>query len=183
MWPPHTIGVVVTETPIYYRYTSQKKVLKRFFFKNGFEKNFPALKNFLWFWLKNPIFSWFPWLEKVFKISPDFPDRREPWLCAHFLQLPRLKSSHSNSCLINRKCEWTLKAGIFELTHFSLSNTKQWCLLESASFAMNVKIRLSDLSSAQYEMRCNGNRCCITYKHTVLLTYKTAKQYVLPFNY
>lgn len=50
------------------------------------------------------------------------------------------------------------------LTHFSLSNTKQRCLLDSESLQMKVNILLSVLSSAQKDIRCNWQLCCTSWK-------------------
>ena len=44
----------------------------------SFEKKFPDLKIFPLILAENPVFPWFPWLEKVFKI---YPDRWKPCLC------------------------------------------------------------------------------------------------------
>ena len=70
MWPPLTIGVVFTETPIYYRYTYFPKVkpphLKSFFFLR--------LKVWKWFWKKFPDFKFPLILAENPPFSPDFPD-------------------------------------------------------------------------------------------------------------
>lgn len=47
-----------------------------------------------------------------------------------------------------------------EPTHFSLSNTKHRCLLDSESLQMKVKILLSVLSSAQNDILCSWQLCC-----------------------
>ena len=69
MLPALTIGVVFTETPIYYRYTSQKPCTFLLFIDPP-----TAGKLFPDFGRKTPVF---PWLENVFKI---FPDRWETWI-------------------------------------------------------------------------------------------------------
>ena len=83
MSPPLTIMVVFTETPIYYRYKCFSKVKnphiatpKAMYISTTFyltSVHFPDLKFFSWFWLKIPIFLWFHWLGKDFKIFPNFP--------------------------------------------------------------------------------------------------------------
>ena len=80
MWPTLTIGVVFTETQVYYRYTPQKlhTFLPLFIYP-------PTVGKFPWFEIfsadfgwKPPVFPWFAWLEIFFKFIPDFPDRWEP---------------------------------------------------------------------------------------------------------
>ena len=75
MWPALTIGVVFTETPIYYRYTSQTPCTFLLFLSiHPLLENVPDLKFFALILAEKTLFFHdFPdW--KVFKIFPDFPD-------------------------------------------------------------------------------------------------------------
>ena len=63
MWPPLPIGVVLPETPIYYKYFPKVKPphIKKVFpqikrFENDFEKKFPDLKFSPLILAENPVF-------------------------------------------------------------------------------------------------------------------------------
>ena len=90
MWPALSIRVVFIETPINYRYTSQKPCIFLLLFIYPLTVGiFPWFEIFFpdFGWKTFCFFPWFPWLEKVFKI---FPDQWEPrvLLKSHLLKKP-----------------------------------------------------------------------------------------------